>query len=1038
MPYNLTPEDRQLVIWSIQMLGGLRLSYRQHPVTSLNTNRLQALFAYLALHPGVLQSRERLAFLFWPDSTEAQARTNLRQLLHHLRSALPDGAEFITADSQNILWRSTSEFAIDVATFEQAAASGENAAKAGDSAGSKKDLEKAISSYGGDFMPGLYDEWAEEERKRLRQKYSDVLGQLISLLEQTAEFPAAIAYGERLLSLDPLCEASYQTLMRLHALNGDRAAALLIYHHCVTILRRELQTEPGPATRKLRDQVTRQDLVSPNRPGVPARASSTHLALTGRQHELNQLLEAWKTAEQGRASFALVTGESGIGKTRLMEELLNWASRRGVATAYARCYAAEGRLAYAPVADWIRSPMLRPVLSGLPASQLSELVRVLPELLVEYADLRVPEPLSEGWQRHHFFEALARAVLGGPQPLLLLIDDLQWCDQETLEWLRYLLRLKPKSSLLVAGTARSEDFNDRHPLRSLLRELNREGCSVEIALELLSSKETAFLAAQVSERQLDPEFVAELYSQTEGNPLFVIESVRAAQIASGAKDAIPLPPKVHAVLSARLAQLSPKAQDLTSLAACIGRGFTAGLLAKAGHSDEDALVSLLDELWQRRIIRVQGDESYDFSHDKLREVAYAELSPARRQLYHRRIAEAIGELSGKDSDAVSAELARHYELASLPALAVPLYYQAAKVSQRRYADVEAIVYFRRALRLMESLPPGAERDQTELDLLVPLGLSLSATQGYTAPEVGRVYARSRMLCESDVGKKEDYCTVLWLSWVFHNVRGDLQVGREMAARLLQIAIDLDNPLMLTGAHFATGSSLFHFGEMVQAREHFQAALASNNSSGLTVFGPEIGVFCLSYMAHVSWLIGDRDQSVEYSRLALARADRLGHPFSVALALDYSSMLHQFRDEPAAAAKRATECATLCRQYEFRYYLAWTSIIRGWSLAETGAAEDGIKEIQQGLASLREQGAALRGPYYQTLLAQAFARAGDIETALDCLSEALRIREKSGEGWSDPLIHQLRSTLLRKKGDVRGANLSRRRAASAAEQQKREP
>ncbi len=1008
-------------------------------MAALNTNRLQALFAYLAVHAGLVQSRERVAFLFWPDSTETQARTNLRQLLHHLRSALPEGGQFITADSQNIVWRSTAEIAIDVADFEHAAARAETARKASDFVTSREELEKAAALYGGDFMPGLYDEWVEEERKRLRQKYSDVLGQLIAVLERGGEFSSAIQYAEHLLSLDPICETSYQTLMHLHAAKGDRAAALLVYHHCDTVLRRELDTEPGPATRKLRDELTRQDVVPANQPNLPSGTGATHLTLIGRQHELSQLLEAWKAAERGRASFALVKGESGIGKTRLLEELRTWASRRGVSTAFARCYAAEGRLAYAPVADWIRSPALRPVLSVLPASQLSELVRVLPELLVEHPELPVPPPLSEGWQRHHFFEAMARAILGGPQPMLLLIDDLQWCDQETVEWLHYLLRLKPNTPLLVAGTARSEDFNDHHPLSSLLRELNREGCSTEIALELLSSKETAFLAAQVSERQLDPEFVVELYHQTEGNPLFVIESVRAAQIASGdsAQKAIPLPPKVHAVLRARLAQISPKAQDLTSLAACIGTAFTAGLLARAARADEDALVSLLDELWQRRIIKVQGDESYDFSHDKLREVAYAELSPARRQLYHRRSAEAIAELSAIDTDAVSAELARHYELAALPAKAVPLYYQAAKVSQRRYADGEAIGYFNRALQLMESFPQGAERDRTELELLVPLGLSLSATQGYAAPEGGRVYARARMLCESNVGKKEDYCTVLWLSWVFHHVRGDLQVGREMAGRLFQIATELDNPAIVTGAHLATGSSLFHLGELAQARRHFQEALERNDSSDLTVFGPEIGVFCLSYMGHVSWLIGDCDQSAEYSRLALDRAERLGHPFSVALALDYSSMLHQFRGEPSAASEQAAECATLCRQYGFSYYLAWTSIIRGWSLAETGAAEDGIEQIQQGLASLRQQGAALRAPYYQTLLAQAFARAGEIEMALNCLSEALHVREKSGESWSDPLIHQLRSTLLRKKGDIRGANSNRRRAASVAEQQKRQ-
>src|SRR5262249_181800 len=202
------------------------------------------------------------------------------------------------------------------------------------------------------------------------------------------------------------------------------------------------------------------------------------------------------------------------------------------------------------------------------------------------------------------------------------------------------------------------------------------------------------------------------------------------------KKELPLPPKVHAVLKARLAQLSPNAQDLTSLAACIGRPFTAELLAGASHSDEDSLVSWLDELWQRRILRLQGDEAYDFTHDKLREVAYAEVSPARRQLYHRRIAESLAKLSETDTDSVSAELARHYERAAVPTLAVPLYYRAAAVSQRRYAEKEAIGYLTRALHLVELLPQSAERDQTELDLLVSLGRSLSATQGYADPEVG--------------------------------------------------------------------------------------------------------------------------------------------------------------------------------------------------------------------------------------------------------------------------------------------------------------
>jgi predicted ATPase len=295
-----------------------------------------------------------------------------------------------------------------------------------------------------------------------------------------------------------------------------------------------------------------------------------------------------------------------------------------------------------------------------------------------------------------------------------------------------------------------------------------------------------------------------------------------------------------------------------------------------------------------------------------------------------------------------------------------------------------------------------------------------------------------MLCESSGRNDRDHSfPVLWGSWVYHGVRADLQVALEMASRLLQIAGDRNDAVMAAGAHFATGCSLFHLGEIHRARDHFQEAMPQDKPSDqplqLTAFGPELGVFCLSYLAHISWMLGDGDASVDYSHQALARAEQLAHPFSVALALDYASLLHQYRDEPAAAAERAEKAAVLCTEYGFSYYLAWTSIIRGWSLAESGAAHEGVEQIQHGLASLEAQGAALRGPYYQTLLAQAFGRAGDVEMGLRCLSEALLLREKTGECWSDALIHRQRAALLRQKGDVREANLSHQRAMALVRQ-----
>jgi len=413
----------------------------------------------------------------------------------------------------------------------------------------------------------------------------------------------------------------------------------------------------------------------------------------------------------------------GIGKTRLAEELLSWVNRQGLATAIARCYAAAGGLAYAPVAAWLRADALQTSLSTLPTTWLTEVARLVPDLLVQRPDLPHPGPLVEGWQRQHLFEALARATLASRQPLLLLLDDLQWCDQETLEWLHYLLRFDPQAPLLLVGTLRSEEMTNEHLLASFLVSLRHEGVVVEIELGPLDVLDTSSLATQVAGRQLDPTMAVNLYHETEGNPLFVVETVRAGTLeAQGAEghtiedktNHSMLPPTVQAVIAARLAQLSPAAREVTSVAAVIGRAFTFAVLARASGREEDALVEELDELWQKRIIRQQGagtSDAYDFSHDKLREGAYMALSSARRRLLHRRAAEALEALHASNLDTVSGQLAAHYEHAGLLQQAISYYRRAGEVARQVYANTEALTYFQRALALLERIVPGASQQQ---------------------------------------------------------------------------------------------------------------------------------------------------------------------------------------------------------------------------------------------------------------------------------------------------------------------------------------
>ena len=666
----------------IRLLGDFLIENGERPIQAVDTPRLQSLLAYLLLHREAPQSRQHLAFLFWPDSTESQARTNLRKQIYHLRRGLPDADRHLHADNKSVHWQPDSPLVLDVALLEACLTEAQEAEADKDQRAEREALVQAASLYKGDLLPGSYDEWVLDERERLSERFTAALERLIMLCEEDRQYRKAIEYAQQLLHHDPVHEATHRRLMRLHALNGDRARALRAYHTCVTALERELGVEPSPQTqaayRRLLEMETRPA------PRKEKRASAS--PLIGRDAEWMQLQAAWRATSRGQPHMVLLEGEPGIGKTRLAEELLDWAGRQGIATAGARCYASEGGLAYAPVTAWLRTGALQSTLSSLDGPWLSEVARLLPEIAVQNPEIAAPGPLTESWQRQRLFEALARAFRAKRQ-LILLLDDVQWCDRESLEWLPYLLmerrpggwRGQRAPRVLVVGTLRSEERHENEGLPSLLADLRRSQQLTEIELGPLGKEETASLAEGVAGQALDPALTAELYKETEGNPFFLIETVRAwledgeipatgqASTANGRT----LPPAVHEAILSRLNRLSAEAREMAGVAAIVGRDFTYPTVALACGCDEIELVRALDELWQRGIVRERGTEAYDFSHDKIREVIYAEMSTARRRLLHRQVAESLELLHIDDLEAVGPQIARHYKEAGFAEGAIP-------------------------------------------------------------------------------------------------------------------------------------------------------------------------------------------------------------------------------------------------------------------------------------------------------------------------------------------------------------------------------
>jgi DNA-binding SARP family transcriptional activator len=243
----------------IRLLGDFALLANDVPIASLDMPRLQSLLAYLALHRGVPQARSRIAYALWPDSTDAQAHTNLRNLLFKLRLTLPEVDSFLVVERQTLCWQPDALWSLDVQDFEMALARAEQARGWQDEAAERQALEQAIQLYQGDLLPGCYDEWIGSERDRLQQLYQGALERLLELLEQEGNYAGAIRIAQRLLRLDPLQEATYRHMMRLHAARGDRGSILRTYQHCTAVLKRELAVQPGLKTRKTYEQLMRAE-----------------------------------------------------------------------------------------------------------------------------------------------------------------------------------------------------------------------------------------------------------------------------------------------------------------------------------------------------------------------------------------------------------------------------------------------------------------------------------------------------------------------------------------------------------------------------------------------------------------------------------------------------------------------------------------------------------------------------------------------------------------------------------------------------------
>ncbi|MGH8859785.1 MAG: ATP-binding protein, partial [Jatrophihabitantaceae bacterium] len=486
-----------------------------------------------------------------------------------------------------------------------------------------------------------------------------------------------------------------------------------------------------------------------------------------------------------------------------------------------------------------------------------------------------------------------------------------------------------------------------------------------------------------------------LQATTGGFPLYIVEAARGGADHGGAHPAGDL----RAVLRNRLDQVTPPAREVAGLAAAVGRNFTLDLLTEASDLDADAVVHAIDELWRHRILREIGD-GYDFSHDLLRETAYAQVSPPKRWLLHRRIAQGLELVHAEDPDVISAQLAEQYARGGRGERAVSYYRRAADVASQRFAHVEAIRLHKEALSIVRTLPAGRERDGKELALLEALAAPLNARFGYASTQLFDTLSRSITLAES-LGRRDSLLSALVGLWGSQFVQGYALDAHRTAARALSL---VEPGSEFSGAaHFALGGSSVSLGRPAEGIRLLDLAAEQGGTQSLSI-GTRADVHGLAFAAHAHWLMGhDRDALANCTE-AIRLARTTDTPYNVAIALAYGSITHQLGGDVAATRETVGELRELCDRYDFAYYREWALVLDGWTRTDGS----GFELARRGVDNLVAQGSFARLPYWLSVLAELAHRAGRPDVARARLDAALAAATARDDVWWLPEVMRLRA------------------------------
>ena len=748
----------------------------------------------------------------------------------------------------------------------------------------------------------------------------------------------------------------------------------------------------------------------------------------GREHELELLLERWELVKGAEGQVVELSGEAGIGKSRIVRALLDAVGNVSHFRLRYQCSSYHKNSAYFPIIHRLEQ------VSGFASTdtveerldKLEEVLRLSGKDIDDHAPwfadlLSLPGEkrygkidLTPQKRRENITNSLIAQVLALSKlrPVLFIVEDGHWLDPTTKDLLDQLALAISSFPVLMLITYRKNDNQS----------LANYPYLTSLTLNRLSRANGRQIIQEVGGEGLSGKIIDQIVSRADGVPLYVEEITRSVVEAEGKTNAANIPETLQDLLMERLDRLG-EAKEVIQVGAVIGREFDYELLASVVDLPAGELSDILQLIVRSELVSQRGtspSSSYIFKHALVQDTAYQSLLNRKRKILHEKVASTLEDQSQEATNIQPEVIAYHYSEAKLAEKSVPFWLKAGQQALERSANLEAIAHLTKGRRNLAKQEECAEKQMQDLEFCLSLGPALMSTKGLAAVEAEEIYLHARNLCQS-VAKQDQSFHVTWGLWLIYQQRGEIDKAQSAANELLALADQhKENVACVLQAHHAAWTTKLFVGSNSESHKHTQIGnelynIEKHGDHAFTYGGHDPGVCAKTTSSEALCLLGYCTQAVEIAMEGVSLAEKLSHPFSLAMARYFVAQVHQYRLEPKTVLTHAQEAIIMCESHGFESFRAQATVLFGWARAATGQSKSGIKQIREGLADLRTTGTGMRRPYFLSLLADALYRDDQLAEGLKIVGEAESLIESSGENRWQAETLRLKGVLMEKAG-----------------------